>query len=115
MKRYSGMYEIYNTTDNGDTIGDPSVYRLEGQSLDEVKDYEHILWQAIEIERRFDNCEILVDALFECDGKYLDHEELWIKTSIVRGNTPSRYIIPNPNNPTIFAIERERSSLKMIV
>lgn len=113
MKKFVGMFEFYEKNLNGDFDTEPSEYRKECDTEDEVKNYEDLLYQAIEIEC-FDNSEIYVVAEFTEDGEYLDRDEFVIKPHIVRIDEPSKYIKWGDKTPHIFSIDRARSCIEFV-
>ena len=92
-----------------------AVYTMSGRTkehiLEQMRDKE-FLWQAIEMDN-LDNAKLLVELEFEENGEYLDRDEYTVTTNISRTSEPSDYILWGNRNPSIFKINRKRSSINV--
>lgn len=106
--------EIYEEHDNGVFAGQPHTYVQAAHSVEEAKDIEDVLWQAIEVEC-LDNMDILVEmTLYNKDGEYIDRDEAVYRTTITRTKQPSAFIVWRNKMPNIFRIDKENSRLEIV-
>lgn len=113
MKRFVGTFELYEKNIRGDFDVEPYEYRKECDTENEVKVYEDLLYQAIEIDG-LDNAEVYVVAEFTENGEYLDRDEFIIRPHIIRTSEPSKYVKWGDKTPHIFSIDRSRSYIEYV-
>lgn len=92
---------------------EPVEYRKSAESEESLKDYEDLVFQAIEIEG-YDRSEVLVTATFTKDGEYLDSENFILRVNAVRTEEPSRFVEWGDKKPHIFTVDRKRSRLEFV-
>lgn len=115
MAKYSNYLEFYEEKIGGGfENGDPSCYKIEGDTFESVCNIGEILWQAVEIEG-YDNRKVLVKMRAEKDGNVVRNDEFHIETTIVRTEVPSKFVVWGDKKPHIFGIDRGTSSIKIVV
>lgn len=97
---------------------EPSTYIKQGNTLDEVKDIDEIIKQAIELER-FDDIEVLCETQIIKHNlnhdEYIDSDECIIKSNIIRTDGPSKYVQWTKTKlPNIFSIDWRKSRYEII-
>lgn len=115
MAKYSNCLEFYEEKIGGGfESGDPSCYKIEGDSFEDVCSFGEVLWQAVEIDG-YDNRKVLVKMKIEKDGEAIRNEIFYIETNIVRTEIPSKFVIWGDKKPHIFGINRSESRIKIVV
>lgn len=115
MAKFSNCLEFYEEkVGGGFENGDPSCYKIEGDSFEDVCSIGEVLWQAVEIDG-YDNRKVLVKMNVEKDGETVRTVKFHIETSIVRTEIPSKFVVWGDKNTHIFEIDRSNSHIKIVV
>ena len=92
---------------------DPTfIYTRQGDTAEDVRNIEDLLFQAIEVES-LDDITLFVQQFIDRDGVFFDYDEALVTPRITRTNQPSELIIWGDREPNIFAIDRAKSNLEV--
>ena len=112
MAQYTTTIEIYAKSLTSEYTLEPHLYRRIENKIENTRKVEDVLWEAIEIEG-LDNKKLYVEITIEDDTGYVDSESFFIKSRVVRTETPSHYIVWGTAKPHIFSIDRGRSFMEV--
>lgn len=107
-------FRFYVETVNG-LFRERAVYKVTENTKADVNT-EDVIWKAIEVEQFADNIAVLVEVSFldTVTGTYLDSDECMFIPTVIRTSEPSDYIGQNGTAPTVFKVDREKSSLTFV-
>ena len=87
MAQYTTTIEIYAKSLTSEYTLEPHLYRRIENKIENTRKLEDVLWEAIEIEG-LDNKKLYVEITIEDDTGYVDSESFFMKSRVVRTETP---------------------------
>lgn len=110
---FTTYYDFYEKYDDGKFHGDPHQYKIETEDYPSPERFQELLFQAAEIDCL--NGEVLCERRTELNGEYYDSDTFVLLFSIVTTDVPSEYFIWKNHKPHVFKVDRERSSISLVV